>query len=99
MWAIRQLAQHRARWQLLCDAFGAQRSQAVRNVLQHALARDYRVHFLEMDTTRGRVTSRDISGLDPSSPDSAEADWGGLTGFSSRFGEAVRSAVNEEEQD
>jgi hypothetical protein len=41
------------------------------------------------------VHSQDISTLDPSSPDSAEAEWGGLTGFSSRFAEAVRTAVNE----
>lgn len=43
----------------------------------------------------GVVRSQDISGLDPSSPESAEAEWGGLTGFSSRFAEAVRAAVNE----
>jgi hypothetical protein len=98
VWAIRQLAKHGGRWQLLCDAFGAERSQSVRKVLEHSLKCDYRVHFLELDPTRVRVTSRDISGLDPGSSETAEADWGGLTGFSSRFGAAVRAAVNEAER-
>jgi hypothetical protein len=97
VWAIRQLAKHHAQWQLLCDAFGAKRSHSVRKVLEHALSCDYRVHFLQLNPQLGRVVSRDISGLDPGSSDSAEADWGGLTGFSSRFGEAVRSAVNQAE--
>ncbi len=96
VWAIRQIAQHGSRWQLLADAFGAQPS-SVKGVMEHALTCDYRVHFLQLCAEDGRVTSRDISNLDPGSGDEAEADWGGLTGFSSRFGDAVRAAVNEAE--
>ena len=44
------------------------------------------------------MTTRDISRLDPDAPDDSEATWGGLTGFSSRFGDVVRSAVNEDEE-
>jgi hypothetical protein len=65
-------------------------------VMEHALAADYRVYFLDIDASTHRVTTRDISGLDPDAPDHHEATWGGLTGFSSDFGEAVRDAVNEE---
>lgn len=45
----------------------------------------------------GRVRSADISDLDPGSEDERVAGWGGLTEFSSRFGDAVRKAVNESE--
>jgi hypothetical protein len=69
----------------------------VRLVMQHALKSAYRVYFLDIDKDSRRVTSRDISNLDPASADDKEATWGGLTGFSSRFGEAVRTAVNEAE--
>ena len=70
---------------------------AVHRVMEYALTRDYRVHFLGQNES-GRVTARDISNLDPSASSVDESEWGGLTGFSSRFGEAVRKAVNEFDQ-
>lgn len=97
VWAIRRLAATKGRWQLLADAFDVSRSHSVHQVIEHALTCDYRVYFLQMDDA-GQVRSRDISELDPGSADAEEADWGGLTGFSSRFGEAVRAAVNESEE-
>jgi hypothetical protein len=45
-----------------------------------------------------KVTSVDISELDPSSSDDRIAGWGGLTEYSSRFGDAVRNAVNESDE-
>jgi hypothetical protein len=96
VWAIRQLQQFKARPQLLSEAFGIRDFRAVENVMTNALRAEYRSHFLSPDPS-GRVQSRDISGLDPSSENSDESDWGGLTGFSARFGEAVRAAANESE--
>jgi energy-coupling factor transporter ATP-binding protein EcfA2 len=95
VWAIRRLGEHHAYWQLLAEAFGARATPSMHPVMEHALQSDYRVYFLEIDPRSRRATTRDISGLDPDAPDDREATWGGLTGFSSRFGEAVRSAVNE----
>jgi hypothetical protein len=97
VWAIKRLAEHGSRWELLCKAFGLGRSAAVRDVLRHAFKCDYRVYFLDLDHKTQLVNTRDISNLDPDSANENEADWGGLTGFSSRFGEAVRTAVNETE--
>lgn len=94
VWAIRRLAAEKARWQLLADAFGVRGSRSVQQVIEHALTCEYRVYFLHMNDS-GRVTSEEISDLDPGSEYEAEADWGGLTRFSSRFGEAVRAAANE----
>lgn len=95
VWAIRQLIATKARPQLLSHAFGLDKGGAVRPVMEHALKCDYRVFF--MNHHKGRVLSEDISTLDPSSRNEPEAEWGGLTAFSTRFGEAVRLAVNEAE--
>lgn len=95
VWAIRELRANGAKWHLLSEAFGLGRSRAVQDVMEHALERDYRVFFLRHE--KGVVNSHDISHLDPSSSDDAEAEWGGLVGFSSRFADAVRKAANEAE--
>ncbi len=95
VWAIRRLHEHSARWQLLTHAFRANETQSMHKVMDYALAADYRVYFMDIDQKTRRVTTRDISQLDPDASDNNEATWGGLTGFSSRFGDAVRSAVNE----
>lgn len=97
VWAIRRLHEHSGRWQLLAQAFGARDTPSMRTVLEHALTADYRVFFLRIGQDTRRVTTRDISSLDPDASDDNEASWGGLTGFSSRFGEAVRRAVNEDQ--
>jgi hypothetical protein len=92
VWAIRQLSDRDARWQLLAEAFNVRRQLAVRAVMEHALTCDYRVHFLELDIKTHRVRTRDISNLDPGSDEESESNWGGLTGFSSRFGDCTRAA-------
>jgi hypothetical protein len=96
VWAVRRLHDHAARWQLLAHAFCAGETPPIRKVMEHALAADYRVFFMEIDQESRLVRSRDISGLDPDAANDNEASWGGLTGFSSRFGDAVRTAVNED---
>lgn len=94
LWMMRQLKEHHARWQLVCEAFGLTTSPATKSMAEEALKKDYRAHLLQFDA-RGKVTSLDISELDPDSEDDRIAGWGGLTEFSSRFGDAVRKAVNE----
>lgn len=96
LWMMRQLKEHQARWQLVCEAFGVTNSRSMKGVAQEALGKDYRAHLLQFDSD-GQVISVDISQLDPSSDDERVAGWGGLTEFSSRFGRAVRKAVNEAE--
>jgi hypothetical protein len=95
VWMLRRLQEHRARWQLVCEAFGLSPSQQMQPVAEAALTKSYR-SFLLAYAKDGRVCSKDISELDPESDDVDVAGWGGLTGFSSRFGDAVRKAVNEE---
>lgn len=94
VWMMQRLKEHRARWQLVCEAFDVHAPAQLRQVAEAALEKDYRTHLLTFDDER-RVTSREISSLDPSADDEGESGWGGLTGYSSRFGDVVRRAVNE----
>lgn len=94
VWMLRQLIEEDARPELVCEAFNVGNSQQMRRVAEAALTKDYRVHALAFEDD-GKVYSTDISDLDPGSENEKVAGWGGLTEFSSRFGEAVREAVNE----
>lgn len=94
MWMLQLLKKHQARWQLVCEAFDVSRTPALRKVAESALEKSYRVHLLEFGEDQ-KVRSRDISGLDPDAQDEGESGWGGLTAFSSRFGDVVRKAVND----
>lgn len=94
LWMMRQLKEHQARWQLVCEAFDVPKSPAMKDLAVAALTKDYRAHLMEFDS-RGKVTSLDISSLDPTSEDERIAGWGGLTTYSSRFGDVVREAVNQ----
>jgi hypothetical protein len=98
LWMMRQLKEHNANWPLVCQAFninGSQQQQ-MRLVAKSALEKDYRAYLMEFDGKQ--VKSKDISSLDPFSDDEGISGWGGLTEYSSRFGDAVRNAVNENEQ-
>lgn len=96
LWMMHQLKTHNGRWQLVCEAFGVANSRPMSQVAKEALAKDYRAYLLQFDN-EAKVTSVDISQLDPNSDNESIAGWGGLTEFSSRFGNAVRKAVNEAE--
>jgi energy-coupling factor transporter ATP-binding protein EcfA2 len=96
VWMMQRLKEHRARWQLVCEAFNVKAPQQLRLVAESALTKDYRAHLLEF-RDGGKVLAKEISALDPNSEDSREAEWGGLTEYSSRFGDAVRKAANESE--
>lgn len=95
LWMMQQLKAHSAGWQLVCEAFGVNHPRQLQKVAESALTKDYRAYLFEFDD-EGRVSTKDISTLDPSSEDDDIAGWGGLTGYSSRFGETVRRAANED---
>ena len=96
IWMLRQMQENHASWKRICEAFGVGLSQNMQEVAKSALTKTYCTHYLAYESD-GRVRSTDISSLDPGSDDERVAGWGGLTGFSSRFGEAVRRAVNDGE--
>lgn len=94
LWMLRRLKERKARWQLVCRGFDVGTSQQMQQVAKAALEKDYSVYLMAFGDD-GKVHSTDISALDPGSEDEKIAEWGGLTEFSSRFGDAVRVAVNE----
>lgn len=96
-WMLRRLRETHARWQLVCDGFGIspQGRSALKKVAEEALGKKIRTYLLSFGDD-GQVRSKDVSSLDPGDEDDDVSGWGGLTGFSSRFGDAVRLAVNEQ---
>lgn len=95
LWMMRRLQEHGARWQRVCEAFGVPQSQQMQRVAEATLEKTYNSYALAFDARGKKVRSLDISELDPDSEDARMAGWGGLTEYSSRFGDAVRKAVNE----
>jgi hypothetical protein len=96
VWMLRRLQESEARWQLVCDGFGVQNRGSMKKVAEAALEADLRCYLLSFSAADSKVHSKDISSLDPGAEDDDVAGWGGLTGFSSNFSEAVRQAVNEQ---
>jgi hypothetical protein len=96
VWMLRRLQDLGADWAKVCEGFSipAARRQSLKKVAEAALQKDLRTHLFSFGTG-GRVFSKDISSLDPSDADDSVAGWGGLSGFSTSFGNAVRSAANE----
>jgi AAA ATPase domain len=96
IWALQRLAATRASYQLVCDAFSVntEHRTSLRKVAEVALTKTYATYLLAYEGDTSHVTASNISSLDPGSDDDAVSGWGGLAGFSSRFGDAVRRAVN-----
>jgi len=94
VWALQRLAGHSASYQLVCDAFSVptQYRTSLYDVVTTALTKTFATYALKYEA--GRTTAIDISSLDPGADDDAVSGWGGLAGFSSRFGESVRKAAN-----
>jgi hypothetical protein len=95
VWALQRLAEYRASYQLVCDAFSVptRHRTSLRPVAEAALTKQFATYVLQY--RGGYTTAVDISKLDPDDDDDVVSGWGGLAGFSSRFGEAVRTAANQ----
>jgi hypothetical protein len=96
VFALRSLRKAKDGVRLLGEAFGLPNRPEFQRVFKAALEKTTRTFSLMFDES-GRVSSKDISSLDPGSEDPAVADWGGLTGFSGRFGKAIAEAAVEEQ--
>lgn len=90
IWALKHLAKSGAGPESLLQVFNAPATQSMVRVAGRMMKRiQARVYYFERETGR----TRNISNLDPSSPEAAEAGWGGLSEFSGRANEAVARAV------
>jgi hypothetical protein len=102
LWALQRLKRYRARWQAVLKLFGIEgisKADAPGEAFlaSQALSKDYRTYLLDFDSDR-RVTSQDISSLDPSSPDDAIAGWGDLTGLGGKMADVVTETVREAQE-
>lgn len=90
VWALRVLRQNKAPASDVLRLFGLEKSADMMPSAQAALEASVSVYYFDRKTH----AARNISMLDPGADDADEADWGGLTGFSSRAQEVVASAVS-----
>jgi hypothetical protein len=90
VFTLRTLAERTKRAPVgLFEAFGIRKYAAMQRVLDAALGHTYKTFLFTFKDRK--FVSKDISALDPSSDDLAEAEWGGLTGFSSSFNRVLTS--------
>ncbi|MGN6112702.1 MAG: AAA family ATPase [Luteimonas sp.] len=94
VWGIRFAQQHGGNEADVLTMLDLPNTAEMRPVAASALKAAMKVYFFERS---GHV--KDISKLDVSSGDSAEANWGGLTEFSGRVSEVVSNIANREEAD
>lgn len=92
VWALQEFKKLKGDEADLRKVFELPASPAAKALGSIALKKEYRVYSFARD---GQVI--DISGLNPGADDSAESEWGGLVGFSSRANEAIGAAVNRAE--
>lgn len=97
VWMLRRLQEANARPQLICDAFGVTPNQGLNNVAKAALKKKLAVYLMAFDPQDHKVHAKDISSLDPADDNDDVSGWGGLIGFTSKYGEIVTRAVNEAE--
>jgi energy-coupling factor transporter ATP-binding protein EcfA2 len=93
VWMLERMQANNALAEHVCEAFNAPKSKSLQTVAEEALRKSYRVYLLAF-ANNGKVESTDISKLDPDSEDENEANWGGLTQFSSHYGDVLRKVVN-----
>ncbi|MBX3746902.1 MAG: AAA family ATPase [Verrucomicrobiae bacterium] len=90
IWALKHLVKARARPESLLKVFDAPATQSMMQIAERIMKKiEARVYYFERESAQ----TRDISNLNPSSDEAAEAGWGGLSEFSGRANEVVARAV------
>lgn len=90
VWALRILQERRADPEDILQIFGVRTTEAMKQVAHSVLNKKLQVFYFGRDGM-----AYDISALDPGSEREHEADWGGLTEFSSRVNDIVARIVAE----
>jgi hypothetical protein len=91
VWALKNLKANGAEAHAILDIFGADNTQAMRQLADKVMEKILKVFYFDRETGK----TSDISDLDPSAEDEGRSGWGGLSEFSGRANKAVaRSAAN-----
>lgn len=94
VWAIRLLQNENCNSKYLYQLFDLKPSPQITELFENIL-KNKKFSTYYFDREKDGVVVRDISSLDPFDPDSAIANWGGLTSFSSRASDVVSQAIQE----
>jgi hypothetical protein len=89
VWAIQRLRESGADAKALLRVFDTTATAPMQKMAETVLGKMLKVYYFDRESGK----STDISGLDPSNPDVAEAEWGGLAEFSAAANAAVAEAV------
>jgi hypothetical protein len=87
-WAISHIKRMKANSDVLFDLFELRRGPNLTTIF-NKVVNDSSFKTFFFNRTNDGVMVKDISNLDPSNIEMGEADWGGLTSFSSRVSEIV----------
>lgn len=90
VWALRVFREHAAKPDDVLRMFGVKATPGMLALGRAALYQEVKVYYFD----RPAGTAADISNLDPASGVPGEAEWGGLTEFSSRVQDEVARVVN-----
>jgi AAA domain, putative AbiEii toxin, Type IV TA system len=88
VWALQEFKKLGSSEASVRDIFELSSTPDAKKIAQSALTKNYGVYFFERD---GSV--RDISSLDPGAIETAESEWGGISGFATRTNNAIADAV------
>ncbi|MEA5485990.1 MULTISPECIES: AAA family ATPase [Pseudanabaena] len=94
VWAIRNLQNNNSDVKYLYQLFDLKPSPSITELFENIL-KNKKFSTYYFDQKEDGVEVRDISSLDPFDEDLSTADWGGLTGFSSRASEVVSQAIQD----
>lgn len=94
VWTLRRLKETQASPNLLLDAFALPRRHDLVSLAVAAI--DCRTRVFALHYAGAKVSSADISTLDPGGASPLEASWGELTEFSGRMTKAVAAARSKE---
>ena len=94
VWAIRCLQEENCQSKYLYELFDLKPSGEITKLFDDILKnKQFSTYYF--DKGKDGVSVRDISSLDPFEADSAIANWGGLTSFSSQVSDVVSQAIQE----
>lgn len=92
VWALQEFKKLGSSEASVRQVFDLPSTPDAKKIALSALTKDYAVYYFDRD---GSV--KDISNLSPGAMDTAESEWGGISGFSARTNNAIADAVAESE--
>jgi energy-coupling factor transporter ATP-binding protein EcfA2 len=88
VWALQEFKKLGSTESSVRQIFDLPSTPDAKRIAQSALTKDYGVYCFDRDGS-----ARDISNLDPGAVETAESEWGGISGFATKTNNAIADAV------